>query len=1442
MSILRRGIRLVAGVSERLQRKRAFRPGDVVDFQGIRCILENPKGSTRSGTDPAGTRWSVVMPYHYGYTVMAEGIDGDKLDVCIGPITTSGRVFLVHQKDPESGATEELKVMLGYPSAKDARAAFDKGYTKKGFRGPMEEMSLEEFKRRYLGARHPADAAELVKGLPLDKTRLVLVPSKQNPRVKRWQNTEQKAQGPLASVSDDELRSWGRPSGSGSSAAMAREQMVQEAILRLPDGPYLVATPGRAAPALTDVLAERLGWKPDRELVEKVVRGLANTYPESVAASLTQGLEEVLLSNRVEKSLDKSRLVLMAAPTNAMVRRWQNRRGDTAVHWVKPVQSLIDLPHYLYHGSRDLDLLLQRGIHARPCTDFNPADVHQWSLDPKHLRLPQTRAALDQAGRALGWNTMQVDHLANDIKDNTGRRLPETAENAALRAAASAYADAWRDYRRHAAGRIAWGPHVRQWFDALPPAGKASLEAQIGRQVKSDEDLRQTLALYWCARDPEMAFRFGVGDRVARIDTDQLSLYGWFDAEMAGEGEVVLVMPRKGPQSPRSAIQAVAMNAVQESGASYAPGVNDPVAATVRIEGSTPSEVRVSARRFYEEWMKDGSLAPAFGGGVRVMVDEEGWKHFFIGRRTEPEILTRLRLLPTARMIVESAKNFRRGKPRLENGVWANYWSMVAPATLPGEDTDRLVKVVIRQQQKGDRKFLSVYEIEEVGNDEGLGGNSSTSPSGAGPRGTPAAVRLQKSIPQGAPLVKSLVIRQSTLEALYKAQLSLFPGMALKPAPTNPTVRRWQQTADAPRAQTVLPPSAPAPAAGAVVPAKEAWQMTRAEFQRAQNGPVVEAVQAMIRSGNPAIVTTQLRVTRLVDAAFIRLSPGGTVQTREGTKWVALTQDMVDRLAAQAGLKVVPFEERVYHHRVIEDAREAGKPIPAVVQFDYPDLFPKVDLNAGDDSFPGITHLTVYRIGSAEGGLERRNASDLNGITSIVRDRILGGQSMTQGDTLSTYTVDVHGTMGAYQAFSGKAPVVSGQQETVGESINRNDSDRETGRWYSFPSAETKTWEARQVASVPIQSIVKLSFEQEISRAQLTDERVKDLIQQALLAEAEKANGEDHAVSADMIASEITAAGCAGEFGRRLVIACRQHAGTALQTLELTKVRAAYENGGRAREYVVRLVEAAQQDGLALREIDDVSDATIESVKADGKPLEKSLDAIRHEAVELLLKGQLSMFPGMVLKPSEKNPMVNRWQQTETGGNRIDDKATKPPSNKAATAGNSRRQNGPQAPSTWREAWTGINETWDWKKHPKHWQEQIEHLSPDLLRDLYNNLRPGGQVSSDPMSIIAQATAEAFQRIRGNSPQTFREWLYEGMARDPQALLLEIQHNNAGDYSPTKTHLYQDLGRAVLPGIRLQDAEEVGRVYLLKTKGEVTEDEWSAWVKDMKDSGKVEST
>lgn len=96
-----------------------------VRIKGFDISIENPAGSRRYyGKDKKKFN---VMQNHYGYFTRTKGKDGDQVDVFIGPdIENFDKVYVVDQKI--NGSFDESKVMLGFKTKKEAKAAYFANY------------------------------------------------------------------------------------------------------------------------------------------------------------------------------------------------------------------------------------------------------------------------------------------------------------------------------------------------------------------------------------------------------------------------------------------------------------------------------------------------------------------------------------------------------------------------------------------------------------------------------------------------------------------------------------------------------------------------------------------------------------------------------------------------------------------------------------------------------------------------------------------------------------------------------------------------------------------------------------------------------------------------------------------------------------------------------------------------------------------------------------------------------------------------------------------------------------------------------------------------------------------------------------------------------------------------------------------------------------------
>lgn len=118
-----------------------------IKINGFDVTIEQPAGSVRSGKDVNGKEWSVTMNNTYGYIRGTKGVDGDHIDVFLGPDMNSDMVYVVDQVNTD-GSFDEHKVMMGFSSLEDARSAYLSNYEEgwKGL-GNITGVTLDGFKK-----------------------------------------------------------------------------------------------------------------------------------------------------------------------------------------------------------------------------------------------------------------------------------------------------------------------------------------------------------------------------------------------------------------------------------------------------------------------------------------------------------------------------------------------------------------------------------------------------------------------------------------------------------------------------------------------------------------------------------------------------------------------------------------------------------------------------------------------------------------------------------------------------------------------------------------------------------------------------------------------------------------------------------------------------------------------------------------------------------------------------------------------------------------------------------------------------------------------------------------------------------------------------------------------------------------------------------------------
>lgn len=135
-----------------------------INYQGLPISIETDKGSKRYWSDPhSGEKGTTTMKYPYGYIRGTLGVDGDEVDVFVGPKDTD-KVFVITQtKKPDFEEIDEQKVMLGFDSASSAKKAYLDHYNDSRFFHSIKELAMAEFK-----AKLKSHKGKLIKHLFID--------------------------------------------------------------------------------------------------------------------------------------------------------------------------------------------------------------------------------------------------------------------------------------------------------------------------------------------------------------------------------------------------------------------------------------------------------------------------------------------------------------------------------------------------------------------------------------------------------------------------------------------------------------------------------------------------------------------------------------------------------------------------------------------------------------------------------------------------------------------------------------------------------------------------------------------------------------------------------------------------------------------------------------------------------------------------------------------------------------------------------------------------------------------------------------------------------------------------------------------------------------------------------------------------------------------------
>lgn len=134
-----------------------------IKWQGLTIAVENPAGSVRRGRNRHGATWEVRMRFDYGEILGTMGVDGDPVDVIVGPNLDAPTVYVVHQRRVNDWTEfDEDKCCVGFDSQADAEQAFLSNYNDPRFLGPVTPMPVAEFVTKVRATR---DAPAMIKAV-----------------------------------------------------------------------------------------------------------------------------------------------------------------------------------------------------------------------------------------------------------------------------------------------------------------------------------------------------------------------------------------------------------------------------------------------------------------------------------------------------------------------------------------------------------------------------------------------------------------------------------------------------------------------------------------------------------------------------------------------------------------------------------------------------------------------------------------------------------------------------------------------------------------------------------------------------------------------------------------------------------------------------------------------------------------------------------------------------------------------------------------------------------------------------------------------------------------------------------------------------------------------------------------------------------------------------
>lgn len=114
-------------------------------FKGLTIKIENPKGTERRGYDKTGAIiWRRSMHADYGYIKNTHAVDGDAIDVFVGPDHDSDLIVAVDQY--RGDVFDETKFIVGVTTQEHGEKLYLKHYPRGWKLGPVSTTTVPQFK------------------------------------------------------------------------------------------------------------------------------------------------------------------------------------------------------------------------------------------------------------------------------------------------------------------------------------------------------------------------------------------------------------------------------------------------------------------------------------------------------------------------------------------------------------------------------------------------------------------------------------------------------------------------------------------------------------------------------------------------------------------------------------------------------------------------------------------------------------------------------------------------------------------------------------------------------------------------------------------------------------------------------------------------------------------------------------------------------------------------------------------------------------------------------------------------------------------------------------------------------------------------------------------------------------------------------------------------